>query len=110
MLQKKLEKFNALSYEDKYSISMNIITNLKDRWNIQALKIFDFMQTQKKVSERLLESIYKDFEVSVENIKQKNVEDDLHKFENTSKYLDQLRVEEEKERVQEDPDSILDQI
>jgi hypothetical protein len=31
MLQKKLEKFNALSYEDKYSISMNIITNLKDR-------------------------------------------------------------------------------
>jgi len=110
MLQEKLDKFNALSYDDKYSISMNIITNLKDRWNTQALRIFDFMQTQKKVSESLLESIYKDFEVSVENIKQKNVKEDLHKFDNASKYLDQLRAEEEKERAQEDPDSILDQI
>ncbi len=110
MLKDKLQKFNALSYQDKYTIAINIITNLKDRWNKQALMIFDFMEKQDKVSEVLLENIYKDFEVSIEKIKQKNVENDLHKFESTVKYLDKLREEERKERVQEDPDSLLDQI
>ncbi len=110
MLKNKLKKFQALSYEEKYHISMNIIINLKDRWNKQALMIFDFMEKQDKVSEVLLENIYKDFEMSIEKIKQKNVENDLHKFDSTAKYLDKLREEERKERVQEDPDSLLDQI
>ncbi len=110
MLKDKLKKFKALSYEDKYGISMNIITNLKDRWNKQALKIFNFLEKEERVKEDILESIYEDFEVSVESIKQKNIKEDLHKFDKTAKYLAKLKEEEEIERLKEDPDSILEQI
>jgi hypothetical protein len=110
MLEKKLQKFNALSYQDKYNIAINIITNLKDRWNKQAQEIFDFIEKQNKVSETFLENIYKDFEVSIEKIKEKNVKDDLHKFDNATKYLDMLREEEAKEREIENPEDILKKI
>ena len=37
----KLKEFKSKPYEEKLKISMNIITNLKDRWNVQAQNIFD---------------------------------------------------------------------
>lgn len=106
----KIEEFKKLSYDEKLKISMNIIVNLKDRGNTQAKDIFDYISTLEKVPKRIVESIYKDFEDSIERIKWERIQSDLHKFSKSEEYIHQLKEREAQERAQENPEGILDQI
>ena len=89
---------------------MNIIENLKNKWNQQAWKIYDYIIGNKKVSEEILLQIYFDFETSIENIKKKQILSDLHQFDNVIGYMKKMKIMEEKEREEENPDDILKQI
>lgn len=106
----KIEEFIQLSYDEKLKISMNIIVNLKDRGNAQAKDIFDYISTIEKIPEHILETIYTDFEDSIEKIKGEKIQSDLHKFSKSEEYIHQLKEREFQERVQENPEGILDQI
>ena len=108
--QSNIEKFKQLSYQEKKDIATNIISNLKDRGNTQAQEIFEYMSNSDNISESFLESIYEDFENSVQKIKEKKIEGELHAFQQSHNYIKELREQEAKEMAEEDPDSLLEQI
>ena len=89
---------------------MNIITNLKDRWNTQAQEIFDIISKMDKIPENLIDSIYKDFCDSVERVQQERVQWELAQFDKSKDYMQKLREREAKEREWEDVDSLLDDL
>ncbi len=103
----KMKIFTQKSYDEKLQISMNIITNLKDRGNEQAQQIFDRISVMDKIPERVLDAIYQDFCDSIDRIEQEKVQDDLHKFNKAWIYLQKLRDEEAKIREWENPDDLL---
>jgi glutamate synthase domain-containing protein 1 len=70
----KLKEFKSKPYEEKLKISMNIITNLKDRGNAQAQEIYDKISVMERIPDNILEAIYKDFCDSVERIQQEKVQ------------------------------------
>ena len=106
----KLEQFKKFSYDEKYKIAMNIVVNLKDKGNAQAQSIYDYIVSVDSAPEDMLESIYEDFETSIDNIKQARIGDDLHQFTKSVDYIKQLQEQEAQEREQENPDAILDQL
>jgi hypothetical protein len=73
-IDQKMKEFQAKPYEERLKISMNIITNLKDRGNTQAQQIYDKISTMDRVPENVVDAIYKDFCDSVERIQQEKVQ------------------------------------
>lgn len=106
-IEQKMRDFQAESYEEKLKISMNIITNLKDRWNVQAQQIYDKISQMDHIPETVVDAIYKDFCDSVERIKQEKIEWDLHKFAQAKEFMQKLREKEEEERLQENCEDLL---
>lgn len=109
-VEQKMKEFQSLSYDERLKISMNIITNLKDRWNTQAQEIFDIISKMDKMPENLIDSIYKDFCDSVERVQQERVQWELAQFDKSKDYMQKLREREAKEREWEDVDSLLDDL
>ncbi len=109
-IQDKIQEFKTLPYEERLSIAMNIITNLKDKGNTQAKDIYDYVSTLEVVPDNILESIYLDFEESIEKIKNEKVESELHKFDKVQAYIHTIREREEKEKEGENSESLLEQI
>lgn len=105
-----IDAFKQLPYQEKRNIAMNIITNLKDRGNTQAQEIYDYVSTLETIPDSLLESIYQDFEISVEKIKKERISDQLHVFDTAQASIAKIREREAQERVQENSESILEQI
>ena len=73
-IEQKMKEFKSRSYDEKLKISMNIITNLKDRGNAQAQEIYDKISIMEKIPENVLEAIYKDFCDSIERIQQEKIQ------------------------------------
>ena len=48
-VDQKMKEFQSQSYEERLQISMNIITNLKDRGNSQAQEIYDSIVQMEKI-------------------------------------------------------------
>ena len=109
-VEEKMKKFRWKSYEERLQISMNIITNLKDRWNTQAQEIYNRISTMERIPENVLEAIYKDFCDSVERIEQEKIKWELHKFDKAKDYMQKLREKEAQEREQENCDTLLEWI
>ena len=107
-VEQKIKDFMWKSYEEKLKISMNIITNLKDRGNIQAQEIYDKISVMERIPENILEAIYKDFCDSIERIQQEKIQWELHNFDKAKDYMKKLREIEEQERQDENCDSLLD--
>lgn len=107
-VDKKIKEFQLKSYDEKLKISMNIITNLKDRGNTQAQYIFDRISKMDKVPDAVLDSIYKDFCDSIERIQQDKVQWELHQFDKAQQYLQRLREEERLQREKENCDALLE--
>lgn len=109
-VDQKIKEFQSKSYNEKLKISMNIITNLKDRGNTQAQYIFDRISKMDKVPDAVLDSIYKDFCDSIERIQQDKIQWELHQFDKAQQYLQKLREEERVQREKENCDALLDEI
>lgn len=107
-VEQKMKDFMWKSYEEKLKISMNIITNLKDRGNTQAQQIYDRISVMERIPENILEAIYKDFCDSVERIQQEKIKWELHNFDKAKDYMQKLREREAQERKAEDCDCLLD--
>ena len=107
-VEQKMKEFQSLSYDERLKISMNIITNLKDRWNAQAQEIFDIISKMDKIPENLIDSIYKDFCDSVERIQQEKLQWELAQFDKSKDYMQKLREREAQERAWEDVDLLLE--
>jgi hypothetical protein len=86
---------------------MNIITNLKDRWNVQAQNIFDKISKMDKVPGQVVDAIYQDFCESVERIQQEKIQWELHNFDKAKDYMQKLREKEEQERQEENCEDLL---
>jgi len=104
----KLKEFKSKPYEEKLKISMNIITNLKDRGNAQAQEIYDKISVMERIPDNILEAIYKDFCDSIERIQQERIQWELHNFDKVKDYMKILREKEEQEKKEENCDSLLD--
>ena len=104
----KMKEFKSKPYEERLKISMNIITNLKDRGNAQAQQIYDRISQMEKIPETVVDAIYKDFCDSVERIQQDKIQWELHKFDKAQAYMHKLREEEKAQREAEDCESLLD--
>ena len=109
-VEQKMKEFKSKLYDEKLKVSMNIITNLKDRWNVQAQEIYDKISKMDKVPESVVEAIYKDFCDSVERIQQEKIDWELHNFDKVKDYMKILRKKEAQERRDENCDSLLDWI
>jgi len=109
-VEQKMKEFKSKPYDEKLKLSMNIITNLKDRWNVQAQEIYDKISKMDKVPESVVEAIYKDFCDSVERIQQEKIDWELHNFDKVKDYMKILREKEAQERRDENCDSLLDWI
>jgi hypothetical protein len=103
----KLKEFKSKPYEERLKISMNIITNLKDRWNVQAQNIFDKISKMDKVPGQVVDAIYQDFCESVERIQQEKIQWELHNFDKAKDYMQKLREKEEQERQEENCEDLL---
>jgi len=106
--EQKLKEFQSKSYDEKLKISMNIITNLKDRGNVQAQQIYDRISVMEKIPENVLDAIYKDFCDSVERIQQEKIQWELHNFDKAKDYMQKLREKEALERQEENCDCLLE--
>lgn len=107
-VEQKLKEFQSKTYAEKLKISMNIITNLKDRGNTQAQEIYDKISVMEWIPENILEAIYKDFCDSIERIQQEKIQWELHNFDKVKDYMKILREKEEQEKKEENCDSLLD--
>lgn len=106
--EQKLKEFQSKSYDEKLKISMNIITNLKDRGNVQAQQIYDRISVMERIPENVLDAIYKDFCDSVERIQQEKIKWELHNFDKAKDFMQKLREKEAKERQEENCDCLLE--
>lgn len=106
--EQKLKEFQSKPYEEKLKISMNIITNLKDRWNSQAQEIYNRISVMERIPENILDAIYKDFCDSVERIQQEKIQWELHNFNKAKDYMQKLREKEAHEREEENCDNLLE--
>ena len=102
-----MKEFQSKSYDERLKISMNIITNLKDRWNVQAKEIFEKISKMDKVPESVVDAIYKDFCDSIERIQQEKIQWELHNFDKVKIYMQRLREKEEKEGQEENCEDLL---
>jgi hypothetical protein len=109
-IDQKVKEFSSRSYDERLEISMNIITNLKDRWNTQAQELYDKISQMEKVPDAVINAIFQDFYDSVERIQRERVQSELHQFSKAWAYMEQLREKERQEREKEDADWILDMI
>lgn len=107
-VDQKMKEFLSKSYDERLKISMNIITNLKDRGNTQAQQIYDRISVMERIPENILEAIYKDFCDSVERIQQEKVQWELHNFDKAKDYMRKLREREEQERQNENCEDLLE--
>ena len=73
-VDQKMKEFQSKSYEERLKISMNIITNLKDRGNAQASEIYDSIVQMEKIPDEVVNAIYKDFCDSVDRLEQEKVQ------------------------------------
>ena len=73
-VDQKMKEFQSKSYEERLKISMNIITNLKDRGNAQAQEIYDSIVQMEKIPDEVVNAIYKDFCDSVDRLEQEKVQ------------------------------------
>lgn len=73
-VNQKMKDFQSKSYDERLKISMNIITNLKDRGNTQAQEIYDRISQMENIPEAVVDAIYKDFCDSIERIQQNKVQ------------------------------------
>jgi len=108
IIDQKMNDFQSKPYEERLKISMNIITNLKDRGNAQAQEIFDIVSGMDKVPDNLVNAIYKDFCDSVERVKQERIQWELAQFDKSKDYMQKLREREAQERAWEDADLLLE--
>jgi len=106
----KMKEFQSKPYEERLKISMNIITNLKDRGNTQAQEIYDRISVMDKIPEAVVDAIYKDFCDSVDRIQQDKIQWELHQFDKAKAYMQKLRDEEKAQREAEDCESLLNWI
>lgn len=109
-VEQKMKEFQSKPYDERLKISMNIITNLKDRWNSQAQEIFDIVSNMDEVPENLVNAIYKDFCDSVERIQQERLQWELAQFDKSKEYMQKLREMEAQERAEENADSLLEDL
>lgn len=106
-VEQKLKEFKSKPYEERLKISMNIITNLKDRGNTQAQEIYDKISVMERIPDNILEAIYKDFCDSIERIQQEKIQWELHNFDKAKDYMQKLREKEEQERQKENCEDLL---
>lgn len=109
-VDQKMQEFKLKSYEEKLKISMNIITNLKDRGNSQAQEIYDSISKMEKIPEAIVDAIYRDFCDSVDRLQQEKVQGQLHQFDAVKAYMQKLREQEQAQREAENPELLLDWI
>lgn len=107
-VEQKMKEFKSKSYDEKLKISMNIITNLKDRGNVQAQQIYDRISVMERIPENVLDAIYKDFCDSVERIQQDKIKWELHNFDKAKDYMQKLREKKAQERAEENCDCLLE--
>lgn len=107
-VEQKMKAFQSKPYDERLKISMNIITNLKDRWNVQAQEIYERISRMDRIPDSVVDAIYKDFCDSVERIQQEKIKGELHKFDKAKDYMKQLREKEEQERQDENCDNLLE--
>ena len=107
-VEQKMKEFQSKPYEERLKISMNIITNLKDRGNLQAQEIYEKISNMERIPDSIVNAIYKDFCDSVEHIQQEKIKWELHKFDKAKDYMQKLREKESKEREEENCDCLLE--
>lgn len=107
-VDQKMKEFQSKSYEERLKISMNIITNLKDRGNAQASEIYDSIVQMEKIPDEVVNAIYKDFCDSVDRLEQEKVQWQLHQFDEVKAYMQKLRDQEKAQKETENAESLLD--
>lgn len=106
-VDQKLAEFQKLDYEKKKEMCLNILTVLEKKGNEQAGRILTMAQQMTTIPENLLESIFKDFEISIENIKEGKQQEKLYMFEKSKDFMAKLRAKEEADRANENADDVL---
>lgn len=107
MRDDKLAQFKSLSYEEKLKIDTNILSVLGEKWNKEATEILDTINNMDSIPDNVLNSIYLDFENSIDKIRKGKIEDKLHSFVKARKYINSLREQEKLERESENTEDLL---
>ena len=106
----KLQQFQQLNHEKKVEIDKNILSVLSKKGNTDAWEILARINNMDIIPDSLLDSIYLDFERSIDKIKEWKVEDQLHSFSKAKEYIKSLHQQEEEEMAQENPDDLLNNL
>ena len=109
-LEKKLTKFKTLEKEDQFKKVLSMLEILKwdgdlfdDLYNLVSALWED-------ITSELLFSIYSTIENALSNIDKDALKEDLQKINKLRNKLKQLKNIEEKEREQENPDDLLNNL
>ncbi len=106
----KLKQFKELSYEKKVEMDKNILSVLSEKWNTDAWEILATINDMDPIADNILNSIYLDFENSIDKIEQWKIEDQLHTFDKAKDYIATLHQQEKIERESENPDDLLNNL
>ncbi len=109
-LEKKLSQFKNMSKEDQLKKILNMLEILK--WDQDLFDdLYSLVSTLgKDISSELLYSIYSNIENALLNIAKDELKKDLQKIDKLRNKLKRLRDMEQKEREQENPDNLLNNL
>jgi len=109
IVQKRVWDFLELSHEDKVKKLLAVLAVLKDNDEVFP-KIIDLLNIKKDVSDKFLDGVYQDIVELEVYTSEYNKQKALDKLEYIQIKLANMRVREEQERLEENPDGILDRL
>jgi len=110
LLEKKLNNFKKLSKEEQYKKVLSMLEILK--WDGD---LFDDLYSlvlalENDISSELLYSIYSTIETALLNLDKEALKEDLQKIDKIRNKLKKLKEVEQKEREDENPDDLLNNL
>jgi len=109
-LEKKLNQFKKMWKDDQLKKVLEMLEILK--WDQDLFDdLYSLLSTLKEdISSELLYSIYSTIENALSNIDKDALKEDLQKIDKLRNKLKKLKDIEQKEREQENPDNLLDNL
>lgn len=109
-LEKKVNEFKKLSFENKREKVLKILEILK--WSESLFDdLYKIITNIKNISEELLISIYASIESTIENIDNDKLKNDIDSMGKVRKRLQKIKeMEEEEEEKNNNPEKLLEQL
>jgi len=101
--------FTQLSSHEKRDLLIKIFDNVKNKYEIYH-NILTILKKNKNIPEKYLDELYEGIQKVVSDVDWKSKQKEINKLKKIKDQLEKVREKEKIEKLDENPDSLLDQI